>query len=63
MGDKSQAVRLLDVFVFGPFMIWAGVRASTLPDVARGGLVVLGLGTMGYNLRNYRNAKLLAEGG
>lgn len=52
-GDKSQGVRLVDVFLLGPFMIGAGARSSTLPAWMRVGLVGAGVGTVGYNLVNY----------
>lgn len=50
---KPQSVRLLDVFVLGPFMIWSGHRARRLPGWARAGLVLAGLGTVAYNAQNY----------
>jgi len=51
--DKSQAVRLLDVFVYGPFMLGVGLAAATLHPAARLGLAALGVGTIVYNARNY----------
>lgn len=50
-GTKSQLVRLFDVFVFGPVLIWAGRRLQSTLDWF---LVVFGASTMGYNWRNYR---------
>lgn len=51
---KSQPVRLLDVFVIGPMMIWGG---HALDERGRhyGGAVLslLGLSTILYNARNY----------
>lgn len=52
-GDKSQKVRLVDVFLLGPFMVAAGARSSSLPGWMRVGLVGGGVATVGYNLRNY----------
>lgn len=52
-GDKSQEVRLLDVFLLGPFMFLAGARSSSLPPWMRVGLVGGGVATVGYNLANY----------
>lgn len=50
-GDKSQLVRLLDVFVFGPLMIAAGRdQESKYFSLA---LTVVGLGTILYNGVNY----------
>ena len=51
--EKSQSVRLLDVFLLGPFMIAAGVAAGKLPTWMRIGLVAGGVGTFAYNLNNY----------
>lgn len=52
-GDKSQAVRLIDVFVLGPFMMWFGARAQGLPRWAKGAMIVSGAATIAYNGRNY----------
>lgn len=49
---KSQPVRLLDVFLLGPFMIWAGTQ-KRLPSWARTALIISGVATVGYNARNY----------
>lgn len=54
MASKSQGVRLVDVFLLGPFMVAAGVRSSTLPTWMRVGLVGGGVATSAYNLANYR---------
>ena len=51
--DKSQRVRLIDVFVLGPFMLWAAWRAGTLPLWARWTLAASGAATVWYNGRNY----------
>jgi len=50
---KSQAVRLLDVFFVGPWMIRAGIRGRD--DV----LVALGVLTVLYNGANYLAARSL----
>lgn len=50
---KSQQVRLVDVFVLGPFMMWAGLQSRALPDWARAGLLIGGAATVLYNARNY----------
>lgn len=52
---KGQNVRLLDVFVIGPLMIWAGRR---LKDEPGGSLLTLaGIGTIAFNYANYRRLK------
>jgi hypothetical protein len=50
--SKSQAVRLADVWLIGPLMIWAGLqkRRSMLVNYS---LIGLGIGTVLYNGRNY----------
>ena len=53
---KPQAVRLLDVFVLGPGMIWS---ASLIPGrhrYARGFLVLTGVATIAYNWQNWKLA-------
>lgn len=49
---KSQRVRLLDVLVLGPFMVWAAGRRE-LPEWARAGLAIGGALTIVYNAANY----------
>lgn len=59
--QKSQKVRLLDVFVLGPIMIYAGTRTS-LPVWLRVSLMAMGVGTIYYNAKNYRiNKKAQAK--
>ena len=52
---KSQPVRLFDVLVLGPFMIWAGSTHKN--KAARWGLILGGGGTMVYNWLNYLKVK------
>lgn len=51
-GDKSQAIRLVDVLALGPLMIYVGMRDG-LPYEARRALVFAGAATITYNGRNY----------
>jgi len=53
---KSQGVRMFDVAMLGPFMVWYAAR-SCAPKWARPLLAVAGLGTMLYNWRNYQKIK------
>ncbi len=46
-GEKSQNIRLLDVFVVGPFMIWHGMKTKSFF------MSFLGGATIAYNLENY----------
>jgi hypothetical protein len=62
--DKSQWVRLLDVFVLGPFMIWYALMtagdAAALPAGAAVALFVSGVLTIVYNGSNWlRNSNWL----
>ena len=52
---KTQDVRLIDVFVLGPFMIWAGYEIGKKKDLGGAGmaLALSGLATMYYNGNNY----------
>jgi len=49
---KSQQVRLLDVFIYGPLMVGIGISKKPNP-YARVALVILGIGTSIYNYLNY----------
>lgn len=50
---KGQAVRLVDVFVLGPFMMWVGIRARGIPDPARAIMIMSGASTVVFNGANY----------
>ena len=55
---KSQWVRLADVFVIGPLMVWAGVKlARSRHPIAGGSLAVLGTATVVYNAKNYLDTR------
>jgi hypothetical protein len=49
---KSQTVRKLDVFLYGPFMIYIAYRYN-LKNIDKLLLAGLGVGTIWYNARNY----------
>ncbi len=53
VSGKSQTVRLLDVFVLGPFMVWYAISYKDAPTWARGLLAFSGLLTTVYNGGNY----------
>ena len=59
-GDKSQTVRLADVFFIGPVMVVGGAR---LGGVLGNVLAVLGIATILYNAKNYNERAALASGG
>ena len=50
-GVKSQLVRVLDIFIYGPFLIWVSTRVEQ--DWIKIILVFLGATTIAYNLRNW----------
>ena len=53
-GTKTQAIRLLDVFLIGPLMIYFGHRAeASLFSIL---LTFFGATTITYNLKNYMHA-------
>lgn len=57
-GSKSQWVRLLDIFAYGPFLVYI----ASDPEITRHLpiqilLVLLGGTTITYNLRNYLKYK------
>lgn len=60
--SKPQVVRLADVAVFGPLMIYAGMGKKA-PKWVQWGLVLVGVGTIIYNLHYYLvNRQLEREG-
>lgn len=52
--QKSQAVRLVDVFVIAPICVYAGVKYyNTMPKWLSISLISIGVATAVYNGRNY----------
>ena len=52
--SKAQPVRLFDVLVLGPWLLWLGARHRTsLHPIERAGLVTAGALTIAYNAKNY----------
>lgn len=52
--EKTQAIRLIDVFAIGPLIIYAGAKSGTkLSQPVRAALIATGVATIGYNGRNY----------
>ncbi len=49
-GFKSQTVRILDVIIFGPFLLYAAIRPSLWTGLL---LIFIGTSTMAYNFKNY----------
>ncbi len=50
---KAQGIRLFDVGVIGPLMIFGGVITTKEAPTAGGLLVLFGIGTIFYNANNY----------
>ena len=51
--SKSQPVRLMDVFLLGPFMIWFGVIATGVSSIVKVIMIIVGVATIIYNGWNY----------
>ena len=51
--DDVQKVRLLDVFVVAPIMVYAGASKSNLPIWVKTALISIGVATFIYNGNNY----------
>lgn len=49
---KTQAVRVLDVAVLAPLLLWTATRPE-LPAWTRGFLAVAGVGTLAYNAGHF----------
>ena len=50
---KSQQVRLIDVFLLGPAMVYVALQAKKAPPLIRGFVAVSGVATTFYNGINY----------
>jgi hypothetical protein len=51
--SKSQNIRLLDVFIIAPFLIYVAYRNKNLTDWEKIGLYIIGFATFYYNGKNY----------
>jgi hypothetical protein len=50
---KTQGVRVLDVLVIGPLMLWGGLRLMEEHPVSGTALAIFGVSTVIYNARNF----------
>lgn len=50
---KTQVIRLADVGLVGPLMIWAGGKTASENPVPGMTLLLLGIGTIVFNASNY----------
>ena len=55
--QKSQAVRLCDVFLLAPFLAYIGYKAKGIKDWERIAIYLIAGGTAIYNGRNYLKNK------
>lgn len=62
VSGKSQNVRLLDVVVVGPLMIWAGTKGPKDANLLLL-LVAIGAATITFNGRNWLEIRELNAGG
>ena len=60
---KSQPIRLVDVFLLGPFMVWVGARARGIPMAARLALIAAGAATVVFNGLNWLQVRASADPG
>ena len=51
--SKSQNIRLIDVFIIAPFLIYVAYRNKSLTDWEKIGLYIIGIATLYYNGKNY----------
>lgn len=60
--SKSQNIRLVDVFILAPIMIYAGATKSNLPKWVKWSLIGMGVATAVYNGKNFlKNRKNLQQ--
>ena len=58
---KPQGIRVLDVWVIGPLVVYASTLLPKEKDLARVALRSFGIGTIVYNARNYLLIKEKAQ--
>ncbi len=51
--SKTQEIRLADVFVIGPLMVWGGMKTRGKNPRLGNMLALMGAATVLYNGRNY----------
>jgi hypothetical protein len=59
---KAQYVRLIDIFVLGPALLYTAAILPRDRPLLRAFMVVAGAGTVYYNARNYMDIQQLAAG-
>ena len=51
--QKSQIVRLYDIFLLAPFLLYVGYKAKGLKNWEKYGIYLIGITTILYNGRNF----------
>ncbi len=51
--QKSQTIRLYDVFILAPFLFYIAIKNERLKDWERAGVGLIAAGTLLYNGKNY----------
>lgn len=54
---KTQTVRVVDVLLLAPFLVWAGATGGELPRGARFALIAAGAATAVFNGLNWVNVQ------
>lgn len=57
IGVKSQWVRLIDVFLIGPVLIFAAFQLKGSQPLLKYALLITGAATVSYNFKNYLEMK------
>ncbi len=50
---KSQNIRLLDILLIAPLMIYVGEKSENVNALAKNALIFFGFSTLFYNAYNY----------
>lgn len=56
-GQKSQNIRMLDIIIIGPLMIYFGWNSNHVLLILRLVLIFFGATTITYNLKNFLKIK------
>jgi len=57
--EKTQTIRLIDIFLYGPFLIGLALNYNYSNRLITMILLVMGATTIGYNLSNYLSQKII----
>jgi hypothetical protein len=51
--SKSQTIRLVDVFLIAPFLVFIGLKKGLLSKTEKYIVILIGVATLYYNGKNY----------